>query len=259
MKLNRLALALCILSFAAVITRAEDLKPSPDDSSFKPLFNGKDLSNWDGDPAFWKAENGLIVGETTKERKIQHGNTFLIARDGDKDADFGDFEFHVSWRFAPDRPFGNSGIQYRSHRVQADAKNAENKWIVGGYQADCDKDNQHTGICYEEKGRGLFFPIGKKLHIGADGKKDELGDTASMDDIKTKARKPAGEWNEYVVICKGNHCVQVLNGVTTVDFTDDHTGKSAASGILALQLHQGAEMRIEFKDPKIKTLGKGSK
>jgi hypothetical protein len=253
-----LSLLTTLLLSIALTSRAEDLKPSPaDDAGFKSLFNGKDLTNWDGDPSFWKAEDGMIVGETTKETPIKHGNTFLILRDGEKDATVADFEFRVMWRFAADRPFGNSGIQYRSHRIQEE-KNAENKWIVGGYQADCDKDNGYTGICYEERGRGIFNKYGKKMTVSADGKKEETGDTASAEDLK-KARKPAGEWNEYVVIAKGNHCVQILNGVVVADFTDEETGKSAASGILALQLHAGAPMRIEFKDPKIKTLGEVQK
>lgn len=243
---------MCTLSLAFV-AGAEDLKPSTDKADFKPLFNGKDLSGWDGDSAFWKVDGGMIVGETTKENPIKHGNTFLIAKDGADDLKVGDFEFHVTWRFVADRPFGNSGIQYRSHRVEPDAKNAENKWIVGGYQADCDLKNGYTGICYEEKGRGIFCNYGKKMHVTADGKKEEQGATASEEDLK-KARKPAGEWNDYVVICKGNHCVQILNGVVVADFTDDQTGKAAASGILALQLHAGQAMRVEFKDPMIKTL-----
>ena len=251
MKTTRLFAFFCIL-FLTAATRAEDLKPSADATGFTPMFNGKDLAGWDGDPTFWKAENGMIVGETTAEHPIKYANTFLIARSGDKDAVFGDFEFHVVWRFAPDRPFGNSGIQYRSHRVD-DPKHTDNHWIVGGYQADQDLKNGYTGICYEERGRGIFCKYGDKMHVTADGKKEDQGKTASDDHLK-KARKPAGEWNDYVVICKGNHCVQILNGVVVADFTDDQTGKAAASGILALQLHQGQAMRIEFKDPMIKEL-----
>jgi hypothetical protein len=251
-----LSLFAALLLSIAFISRAEDLKPSPaDDAGFRPLFNGKDLTGWDGDPSFWKAEDGMIVGETTKENPIKHANTFLILREGDKDRTVGDFEFRVTWRFLADRPFGNSGIQYRSHRVH-EAKNAENKWIVGGYQADCDQKNTYTGICYEERGRGIFCNYGKQMTVDASGKKTETGETASAEDLK-KARKPAGEWNEYVVICKGHHCVQVLNGVVVADFTDEETGKCATSGILALQLHQGKAMRVEFKDPKIKTLAGG--
>ena len=257
MKINRLLPLLCLV-FLVAAARADDLKPSTDDAGFKPLFNGKDLTGWDGDPSFWKAENGMIVGETSDANPIKHGNTFLIAKDGDKDLNVGDFEFRVQWRFAPDRPFGNSGIQYRSRRIEPDARNAENKWIVGGYQADCDKDNQHTGICYEEKGkRGIMNPRGKKLRYGPGADKvdkaEVLGDTEPADQVKA-AIKPAGEWNEYVVIAKGNHCVQILNGHVTADFIDDNPDLAKTSGVLALQLHQGKAMRIEFKDPKIKTL-----
>ena len=253
----KIATLLAALMSLTIIARAEDLKPSADDAGFKPLFNGKDLTGWDGDTSFWKAEDGMIVGETTAENPIKHANTFLIAQDDGKDLKVSDFEFRVQWRFAPDRPFGNSGIQYRSHRVN-DPKNPENKWIVGGYQADCDKDNQYTGICYEERGRGIFCKFGKKMTVNSSGKKEETGDTATMAELTT-ARKAAGEWNDYVVICKGNHCVQILNGVVVADFTDDQPGKSAKSGILALQIHQGKPMRVEFKDPKIKTLGETRK
>ena len=243
----------CILLAAAIGARAaDDLKPSPDDRAFRPLFNGTDLTGWDGDFTHWSVENGLIVGQTTDDKPLKNGNTFLLAQRDGADATFGDFEFRVSFRFDPDKKFGNSGIQYRSKHLPA---NKENKWIVGGYQADCDKDNGYTGICYEERGRGIFCPYGKKIHVDASGKKEELGPTASADDLK-KARKPAGQWNDYIVICKGNHCAQYLNGVLVADFLDDETGKAASTGVLALQLHASKDaMRIEFKDPRIMTLG----
>ena len=247
----RLFAAFCMIVVIGGVARGADepLKPSSGEEAFKPLFNGKDLSGWDGDATFWRVEDGMIVGETTAEKPIKNGNTFLIAQQDGKDVTFGDFEFRVSWRFAPDRPFGNSGIQYRSKHLPA---SKENRWIVGGYQADCDKGNSYTGICYEERGRGIFCPYGKRIHVSADGKKEEVGETASAEDLK-KARKPAGEWNDYVVICKANHCTQILNGVVVADFVDEETGKAASSGILALQLHAGQAMRIEFKEPKIKT------
>ena len=46
--------------------------------------------------------------------------------------------------------------------------------------------------------------------------------------------------------------MQILNGHVTVDLIDEETGKAAANGILALQLHAGAPMKIEFKNPRIK-------
>src|SRR3981081_4404199 len=94
---------LCLLALGS----ADDLKPSEKEDGFKALFNGKDLTGWDGDSTFWRAEDGMIVGETSAEKPIKNGNTFLIAQADDKDATFGDFEFRVSFQFAADRPFCN--------------------------------------------------------------------------------------------------------------------------------------------------------
>src|SRR5262249_19135445 len=38
-----------------------------DEEGFKPIFNGTDLTGWDGNPDFWSVQDGCIVGETTKE------------------------------------------------------------------------------------------------------------------------------------------------------------------------------------------------
>src|ERR1051325_3792823 len=95
-------LALCAASFAvspaAVLT--DDEEPG-----FKSLFNGKDLSGWDGNPKFWSVKDGAITGQTTDDNKTE-GNTFLIWRDGTVD----DFELRLSYKIVG----GNSGIQYRS-------------------------------------------------------------------------------------------------------------------------------------------------
>ena len=228
-------------------TRGEDLKPAANEEGFKPMFNGKDLTGWDGSPANWFVKDGMIVGETTAETALKNANSFLIAKDGDKDLIVGDFEFRVSFRFDKDHGFGNSGIQYRSHRLP---DNGPNKWRVGGYQADCEAAKTYPGILYEEGGRGILVKRGEKLHIAPDGKK-ESGETEPKAEAE-KAVKDKGEWNDYIVIAKGNHLVQILNGHVTVDLIDEETGKAAANGILALQLHAGAPMKIEFKDPRIK-------
>src|SRR6516165_7480879 len=86
---------------------------------FKSLFNGKDLSGWDGNPKFWSVKDGAITGQTTDSNKTD-GNTFLIWRDGTVD----DFELRLSYKIVG----GNSGIQYRSKD--------KGNWVVGGYQGD---------------------------------------------------------------------------------------------------------------------------
>src|SRR5690348_7894732 len=113
----------------------------------KELFNGKDLTGWDGDARVWSVENGAIVGHT-KDVPLEN-NTFLIWT-GDKVANFKlTLEFKLEG--------GNSGIQYRSKVI--DPK----QHIVGGYQADMDGDNKYTGILYEERGRGILAQRGEKL------------------------------------------------------------------------------------------------
>ena len=238
--------ALCTVAWIGV-SRAEDLKPAAGEDGFKAMFNGKDLTGWDGSPSNWSVKDGMIVVETTADTALKNANSFLIAKDGDKDLIVGDFEFRVSFRFDANHNFGNSGIQYRSHRLP---DNGPNKWRVGGYQADCEAAKNYPGILYEEGGRGILVKRGEKLHITPDGKK-ESGETEPKAEAD-KAVKDKGEWNEYTVIAKGNHLVQILNGHVTVDLIDEQTGKSAASGILALQLHAGQPMKVEFKNPRIK-------
>src|SRR5262245_51765930 len=97
------------------------------ESGFKPIFNGKSLSGWDGDPKLWSVKDGVIVGETTAENPIKH-NTFLIWTNGE----VGDFELRCSFRITPNnaKGFANSGIQYRSKVLDPAG------WVLGGYQAD---------------------------------------------------------------------------------------------------------------------------
>jgi len=204
-------------------------------AGFKSLFNGKDLAGWEGNPDFWSVKDGVITGETTKEKPTK-GNTFLIWKDGT----LGDFELRVAWKLAS----GNTGIQYRSKDF--------GNFVVGGYQADMDAGNTYTGILYEERGRGILVKRGEKLLIQADGKKVVQGRTAEEKQIVEALKKD--DWNEYVIICKGPHVTQVLNGVTTVDLTDEQEDKRALTGILALQLHAGPPMRVQFKDIYLKDL-----
>jgi hypothetical protein len=235
------ALALC-LTLSAL--RADDAKPPQKDAEgFVSLFDGKTLSGWDGDPDLWSVQDGCITGTTTKEHPPKGGaNTFLIYT-GDQP---GDFELRAMFKLYNH----NSGIQYRSKHLP-DAK--DNKWVVGGYQADMDGDNKYTGICYEERGRGIINPRGKKVTLAEDNPKPIIeGQTADEKEILAAIKQ--GEWNEYVIIAKGNHVVQKINGVTTADFTDNDSKKAASKGVIALQMHQGPPMKVQFKDLKIKKL-----
>ncbi len=205
------------------------------EEGFRSLFNGQDLQGWDGDPKFWSVKDGAITGKTTAENPTK-GNTFLIWREGEVD----DFELRLSIKLTTH----NTGIQYRSKEVE--------KWVIAGYQADFESSGQYVGILYEEKGRGILANRGQKVRIKEDGKIEELGSVG--DPAKILEAVHMGDWNEYVVRAQGNHIIQSINGKVTCDVTDDDPKGRAFSGLLALQVHAGPPMEVQFKDIRLKRL-----
>ncbi len=207
----------------------------------KPLFNGTDLTGWAGDPALWSVKDGVIVGKTSADAPIK-GNTFLIWKDGE----VSDFTLTLKYKMTPgdEKKTVNSGIQYRSKVAD------EANFVVAGYQADFEYGPKYSGILYEEKGRGILAQRGQKVTItqGAEPKKPTLtvtGETGSSDEIQAAIDKDG--WNEYKIIAKGGHLQHYINGKLTVDVTDE-TAEGAKKGVLALQLHAGPPMQVEFKD-----------
>lgn len=103
------------------------------EAGFRPLFDGKTLNGWDGDPRLWKVEDGAIVGQTDGIA-LKH-NSFLISKDK-----YADFELHLETKLRNH----NSGIQFRSEAL-AD-------WVVRGLQADMAEGNW-WGSIYDELGK----------------------------------------------------------------------------------------------------------
>jgi uncharacterized protein (TIGR03067 family) len=227
------------LPFLLISVLAADAQPE-----FKPIFNGKDLSGWDGNPKLWAVHDGAIVGKTTPENPAK-GNTFLIWTNGE----VSDFELRCSFKISAnnDQGFANSGIQYRSKIL--DPKN----WVVGGYQADMEAGPTYTGILYEERmTRGIMAGRGEKVLWGKDCEKKVTGSLGKSEELQAALKK--GDWNEYTIIAKGNHLQHFINGKQTVDVIDECESKQAKSGVLALQLHAGQPMTVEFRDLRIKQL-----
>ena len=208
----------------------------------KNLFNGKDLTGWKG-LDFWSVEDGVITGRTTKEKPTK-GNTFLVW-----EGEVADFELTFQYKIVG----GNSGVQYRSKLV--DAKG----FVISGYQGDFEAGKKFSGILYEEKGRGILAERSQKVVIkeGAnpkDPKKPNIEVTGSLgktEEIQAKINAEA--WNEYRVVAKGGHLRHFINGVQTVDVTDE-TAVGARKGLLALQLHAGPPMVAQFKDLVLKEI-----
>lgn len=204
-----------------------------DEVDFKSLFNGKDLDGWDGNPKFWSVTDGAITGTTTKENPTS-GNTFLIWKDGMVD----DFVLRLEYKIVG----GNSGIQYRSKDY--------GNWVVGGYQGDFEAGDTYSGILYEERGkRGIMAQRGEKTVFAKDGSKTAER-FAESKDLQNKIKKE--DWNTYEISALGNHFVHKINGNVTADVTDNDEKLSVQQGILALQLHAGPPMVVQFKNIRIK-------
>ena len=230
------------------LTQAAFAQPKPDPGSpgagFVAIFNGQNLAGWDGDPRLWSVKQGAITGQSTKENPVR-ANTFLIWTNGTP----ADFELRCSFRLVANNTagFANSGIQYRS-KVLNPAK-----WSVGGYQADMENGANYTGILYEEAcSRGIMALRGEKVVYGPEGKKEVTGSVGKAEDIEASLKKD--DWNEYVIIARGNHLQQFINGKPTVDVTDNCPEKSSASGVLALQMHVGEPFTAQFKNIWLKKL-----
>jgi hypothetical protein len=218
----------------------------PEQDGMKELFNGKDLDGWDGDPRLWEVRDGVIHGQTTDEVSTK-GNTFLIWKD-----EFDDFELRLSFRC---NATNNSGIQYRSERV-TEGKQASNDWVLRGYQHEVRNEQEFPNVSsfiYDEKGsRGRICFVGEKAVWTKDGKKIK-GD-ALINQEEFRELMKVDDWNDVVIIAKGNRIRHFLNGRLVLDFTDRHPDKALSEGVIGLQLHAGKPMWAEFKNIRIRSL-----
>lgn len=219
-------------------------------SVLREIFNGKNLSGWDGDPRLWSVREGVIHGETTDELKA-NGNTFLIWKEGRT----GDFELHITFRCGS---VNNSGIQYRSGSYPKERR-VGNKWAVRGYQHEirnAEKFPDVSGFIYDEGGkRSRICLVGEQATWEEGGKESgKLVVENLLDEKEFQKIFKLDDWNKVVIIAKGNHIQHYMNGTLILDFTDNHPKLALTDGVLALQLHAGQPMWVDFKDIRIKDL-----
>jgi 3-keto-disaccharide hydrolase len=239
-----LLVAVCTVSHTARaepgLTAEAAALPAPDADGFITLFNGHDLAGWEGLADYWSVKDGAISGHQTKEASKQ---TFLIL----SALTVRNFELHFRYRFAS--PEGNSGIQFRSTVLDA------HTYRVGGYQADFDAERQYDGTIYDEAGvagdRGTMSNRGERTTWDSENRRhvEPLGQgTADL-----LAFIKVGDWNDAILVARGNHVTYSINGHIMTDLVDG-SPVALQAGRLALQLHQGFTMDIRFKDLKIKLL-----
>ena len=214
---------------------AEAELPEPDKDGFISMFNGKDLTGWDCKPDGWWVEDGAITSESTEENPcIKHHYIFWTS------AKPADFVLRFKYRLVG----GNSGVQFRSERRP--------EYDVWGYQADMEGGEQWSG-CLFQHDRGGVVMRGYKAIIAPDGTKQEE-EFASPEELQ-KVIKP-GKWNTYEIRAEGPKIALRINGTLMCEVVDNDQVMARDKGVIALQMHPGPPMKVQFKDLKIKFLKK---
>jgi Domain of Unknown Function (DUF1080) len=206
---------------------------------FVKIFNGKSFKGWEADTAFWKVEKGVAVGQVLPGQTIKT-NTFLIWKGGEP----ADFEFKAQYRISPE---GNSGVQYRSEAVP----NVPNG--LKGYQADIDGNNKYTGQNYEERGRGFLAMRGQKVILRTN-EKPLVTDSISLGSSDSLKALIKSDWNDIRIVAKGNKLQHYINGVLMSEAIEEDTVKGKTSGLLGMQVHVSAKMKVEYRNIYLKKL-----
>lgn len=227
------ALVLLLLGTSRA-TSAQLVFPVPagtDTSGWTRIFNGRSLEGWEGDPTYWRVEDGSLVGEVTPQTLLRQ-NSFIIWRGGT----VADFELKVEYRVSAR---GNSGINYRSVELPGD------RWVLRGYQADIDGELQWTGQNYEERGREFLALRGQVTRTRSVGPPQIVASVGDSVDLKRWVK--GGDWNEYHLVVRGNVMTHVLNGHVMSQVIDDDVAKRRMDGLLGVQVHVGPPMKIEYR------------
>ncbi len=196
------------------------------------LFDGNTLEGWNYDDSYWSVKDGAITGQTTPGHLLEKYNTFCVLADREP----GNFQLRLKYKIVG----GNSGVQYRSAVID------DKKWIVGGYQADIDSTPTYSGINYHERGRSILADRGQSVTIAKDGSKSvvQFADKEHLQELVIKQE----DWNDYLIVARGNHLQHFINGVLMSEVIDHQTEKGATKGVIALQAHAGPAMTVQFKE-----------
>ena len=218
-----------------------------DHEGYRPLFDGVSLKGWDGNPKFWRVEDGAIVGESTAQNPS--GNSYIAYR-GVEAKDFTlKFEIKVEGS-------GGSGLQYRSKtgipwlapiapNVTANVGPVNLNWMMTGPQADFWPNSPYwTGQFYSENTpmrimawRGQVVEgagMGTKRLMGDIGDRDALGKLVRMND-----------WNQYTVIARGGVLIHILNGQLMAVMVDDDPGSSNnQSGLFGIEIEATTKVSV---------------
>ncbi len=205
------------------------------EEGFVPIFDGKTLKDWDGLPGEWWVEDGTITSQSTPEKPCKNAHyLYWTAKQP------GDFILKLEFRLENN----NSGIQFRSEKRP--------NYDIWGYQADMDDTGEWVGCVYQND-RGAVVKRGYRAWIDADGnrKEEQFQDPKEL----LSLYKPK-DWNEYEIRAMGNHIELYINGKLMSEVFDDDKKFARSKGYIALQMHPGPPMKVQFRNIRIKILDK---
>ena len=190
------------------------------ETGFQDIFDGKTLNGWEGNLDWFRVEDGAIIAGSL-EKEIPN-NEFLCTT-----SEHEDFELRLEARLIG-MDARNAGIQFRSMRIKDHHE-------VRGYQCDMGVigENNIWGWMYDESRRRKFLVEAPQKPVVDHFKKDD--------------------WNEIVIRCEGPKIQISVNGVTTVDYTEEDP-EIERSGIIGLQVHGGPAQEASYRQIRIKSL-----
>jgi 3-keto-disaccharide hydrolase len=212
------------------------------------LFDGKSLAGWhvaarpeDRDKGYWKVQDGAITCDSRGDR--DHNYVWLMS-----DKEYGDFELRLKVRGFRDST-GNSGVQVRS-------RYDDEMHRLDGPQVDVHPPGAwRTGLIYDEtrETRRWIYPSLKDAKIDA---------VHAPKGWTWKYADEGDGWNDLDILCRGLEITTRLNGVRMADFHGDGVLDDEAHrkhnvgrrGYLALQLHTGDQLYIQYKEIAIREL-----
>ena len=205
--------------------------PGAETVLFRPIFNGRDLSGWSQQDGYFSVRDGVIVGESTAARLCKPNHHLVYTAE-----ELSDFELRAEFRLTKG---ANSGIQLRC-KPQFIGDN--------GYQADMNGGGNYVGFLYHPK-QHLVGERGADVVIDAAGKKQV---TRFADGKELQKLYRTEQWNDIRVKVEGRKITVWINGVRTTSVEDPRAEFFPAKGHIALQLHQGPPMTVEFRNLRLR-------
>jgi 3-keto-disaccharide hydrolase len=261
--------AICVAALFQAVTSTQTTggasrfkEPDPIDfnthAGFVQIFDGATLKGWDGNPAVWRVENGVLVGESTPDKPS--GNSYISyhGTDGGVSKDF-DLKLEIKVEHG-----GGSGIQYRSQvglpwlRARPGDQSINLNWMMTGPQADfwypvSPRQFVWTGQFYSENtDAGIIAWRGQVVNSVPGHAPRLVGNIADRTALGGYTR--INDWNEYLIMARGGTFIHVINGqLMSVLVDDDPASSNNKAGLIGFEI-EGVPCKVSIRNVWLKKL-----